>query len=190
MYILMFETCWANISEIKTTSDIKLVFNSSTIAMMHGPINIRSFYTPPSYRHRPSDGAQLHFHLLRCLYFLYVDNGERRPAICLPPSFKRALSLPYLLSLSFIILFKYRIYLTPNLHFLPYVITQCLSPDSSQEFKLWCCSRVSASFFTAPWLTLIPLTCRIWWAPNNASRWQMGFNSAFKGLIYIQKGWC
>jgi len=23
---------------------------------------------------------------------------------------------------------------------------------------------------------------RIWWAPNNASRWQMGFNSAFKGL--------
>jgi len=25
-------------------------------------------------------------------------------------------------------------------------------------------------------LTLILLTCRIWWAPNNASRWQMGFN--------------
>jgi len=23
---------------------------------------------------------------------------------------------------------------------------------------------------------------RIWWAPNNASRWQMGFNLAFKGL--------
>jgi len=27
-------------------------------------------------------------------------------------------------------------------------------------------------------LTLILLTCRIWWAPNNANRWQMGFNSA------------
>jgi hypothetical protein len=27
------------------------------------------------------------------------------------------------------------------------------------------------------------LTWRIWWAPNNASRWQMGFDSAFKGLI-------
>jgi hypothetical protein len=27
---------------------------------------------------------------------------------------------------------------------------------------------------------------RIWWATNNASRWQMGFNSAFKGLnIYL-----
>jgi len=26
------------------------------------------------------------------------------------------------------------------------------------------------------------LTWKIWWAPNNASRWQMGFNSAFKGL--------
>jgi len=23
-------------------------------------------------------------------------------------------------------------------------------------------------------LTLILLTCRIWWAPNNARRWQMG----------------
>ena len=34
-------------------------------------------------------------------------------------------------------------------------------------------------------LTLILLKWRIWWAPNNASRWQMGFNSAFKGLIPI-----
>jgi hypothetical protein len=31
-------------------------------------------------------------------------------------------------------------------------------------------------------LTLMLLTWRIWWAPNNASRWQMGFNSVFKGL--------
>ena len=29
---------------------------------------------------------------------------------------------------------------------------------------------------------LILLTWRIWWAPNNASKWQVGFNSAFKGL--------
>jgi len=34
-------------------------------------------------------------------------------------------------------------------------------------------------------LTLNPLMWKIWRAPNNASRWQMGFNSAFKGLIYI-----
>ena len=27
------------------------------------------------------------------------------------------------------------------------------------------------------------LTWRKWWTPNNASKWQMGFNSAFKGLI-------
>jgi len=32
------------------------------------------------------------------------------------------------------------------------------------------------------YLTLILLTWRIWWALNNASRWQMGFNLAFKGL--------
>jgi hypothetical protein len=31
-------------------------------------------------------------------------------------------------------------------------------------------------------LTLILLTWRIWKAPNNASKWQMGFNSEFKGL--------
>jgi len=31
-------------------------------------------------------------------------------------------------------------------------------------------------------LTLILLTWRIWWSTNNASKWQMGFNSAFKGL--------
>jgi len=31
-------------------------------------------------------------------------------------------------------------------------------------------------------LTLTLLMWRIWWTPNNASRWQMGFNSAFKGL--------
>jgi len=32
-------------------------------------------------------------------------------------------------------------------------------------------------------LTLILLTWRIWWASNNASKWQMGFKSAFKLLM-------
>ena len=41
MDILMSETCWAHNKWNKIASDIKLVFNSSTIAMMHGPINIR-----------------------------------------------------------------------------------------------------------------------------------------------------
>jgi len=34
-------------------------------------------------------------------------------------------------------------------------------------------------------LTLTLLMWRIWWAPNNASRWQIGFNLAFKGLIAL-----
>ena len=42
MDILMSETCWAHNNWNKITSDIKLVFHSSTIAMMHGPINIRT----------------------------------------------------------------------------------------------------------------------------------------------------
>jgi hypothetical protein len=31
-------------------------------------------------------------------------------------------------------------------------------------------------------LTLILLRWNVGWAPNNASKWQMGFNSAFKGV--------
>jgi len=33
-------------------------------------------------------------------------------------------------------------------------------------------------------LTLILLMWRIGWAPNNARKWQVGFNSAFKGLKF------
>ena len=40
MDILMSETCWAHKKWNKIASDIKLVFYSSTITMMHGPINI------------------------------------------------------------------------------------------------------------------------------------------------------
>ena len=41
MDILMSETCWAHKKWNKIASDIKFVFHSSTIAMLHGPINIR-----------------------------------------------------------------------------------------------------------------------------------------------------
>jgi len=47
----------------------------------------------------------------------------------------------------------------------------------SEQVQLDHLSRVDK-----PILTLILLTWRIWWAPNNASKWQMGFNSLFKGL--------
>jgi len=36
-------------------------------------------------------------------------------------------------------------------------------------------------------LTLILLTWRIGWDPTNASKWQMGFNSAFRGLKAVLK---
>ena len=41
MDILMSETCWAHKKWNKIENDIKLVFYSSTITMMHGPLNIR-----------------------------------------------------------------------------------------------------------------------------------------------------
>ena len=45
MDILMSETCWSHKKWNKIASDIKLVFYSSTITMMRGPINIRFFRT-------------------------------------------------------------------------------------------------------------------------------------------------
>ena len=45
MDILMSETCWAHNKWNKIASDIKLVFHSSTMAMMHGPINNIYIYT-------------------------------------------------------------------------------------------------------------------------------------------------
>ena len=41
MDILMSETCWAHKKWNKIASDIKLVFHSSTLTMIHGSINIR-----------------------------------------------------------------------------------------------------------------------------------------------------
>jgi len=38
-------------------------------------------------------------------------------------------------------------------------------------------------------LTLILLTWSIWWTPNNASKWQIGFNSVFKGLTLWPWSW-
>jgi len=56
MDMLISETCWAHKKWNKIASDIKLVFYSSTITMMHGPINIRikvyiyySPYASPSF---------------------------------------------------------------------------------------------------------------------------------------------
>ena len=59
--------------------------------------------------------------------------------------------------------------------------------SEKQTFLNSLCPRLAswkATGAPAVWLllTLSLLTWRIWWAPNNARRWQMGFNSARKGL--------
>jgi len=52
---------------------------------------------------------------------------------------------------------------------------------------MWKKNAYNGSYYTEDkWsLTLTLLTWRIWWTPNNASRWQMEFNSAFKRLILL-----
>ena len=66
---------------------------------------------------------------------------------------------------------------------------QCLYSTPTRLLPLWAVRPVqSLSACTMVHFTLLfyLLTCRIWWAPNNASKGQMGFNSAFKGLkLYL-----
>ena len=50
--------------------------------------------------------------------------------------------------------------------------------------------RICWCDWTTVCLTLILLTWRIWWDLNNASRWQMGFNSAFKRLTFRHRASC
>jgi hypothetical protein len=45
------------------------------------------------------------------------------------------------------------------------------------------CTKACSSKPLTIQFTLILLTWNIGWAPNNASKWQMKFNSAFKGLL-------
>jgi len=52
--------------------------------------------------------------------------------------------------------------------------------------SVWLSHLLTPIIFTSFCITsliLILPTWRIWWAPNNANKWQMRFNSAFKGLM-------
>jgi len=70
MDILMSETCWAHKKWNKIASDIKSVFYSATITMMHGPINIRPrllFLIVHCHRIRGWDGS-MNIDFCRSLY--------------------------------------------------------------------------------------------------------------------------
>jgi len=66
-------------------------------------------------------------------------------------------------------------YETPNVQH-HYVLNQVLLKSNTQMWKVWTKIHLCIK------LTLILLMWRIWGASKNASRWQMGFNLAFKGL--------
>ena len=77
MDILMSETCWAHDKWNKIASDIKLVFHSPTIAMMHGPINIRYQTSHTSRMGKCAFGGGITnaclWHILYiCIYTMYV----------------------------------------------------------------------------------------------------------------------
>jgi hypothetical protein len=56
-------------------------------------------------------------------------------------------------------------------------------PSSTFRYFIIIHSDLQPAHFNLINLTLILLTWRIWWACNNVSKWQMGFNLAFKELI-------
>ena len=58
--------------------------------------------------------------------------------------------------------------------------------------KYWLTAAFIESFSFSEhsgYLTHILLTWTIWRAPTNASKWRMGFNSAFKGLHNLFQNW-
>ena len=73
---IMSETCWAHKKWNKIASDIKLVFYSSTITMMHGPINIRSWVCICSLREPASNAHGPYYHLCRKLLMMDILMSE------------------------------------------------------------------------------------------------------------------
>jgi hypothetical protein len=72
-----------------------------------------------------------------------------------------------------------------------YVLILCYDSDCAEDEEVayrtewyWLKGSLRDVFRSRSALTLILLTWRIWWAPNNASKWQMEFNLAFKGLKF------
>ena len=72
MDILTSETCWAHNKLNKIASDIKLVFRSSNIAMMHGPINIRLYFMFKN-NVRASDHTQKYCNNVNMFYYQQIS---------------------------------------------------------------------------------------------------------------------
>jgi len=66
--------------------------------------------------------------------------------------------------------------------FIAYSVERSLSlRGCRRSWMLWW-TAIQFLVINVALLTLTLLTWRIWWAPNNVSKWQMGINSAFKWL--------
>ena len=74
---LMSEICWAYKKWNEIVSDIKLVFHSSNITMMHGPINIRNIslcFSSALFRHTLQGFLCVVLFLVTVGYVRYVNN--------------------------------------------------------------------------------------------------------------------
>ena len=81
--ILMSETCWAHKKWNKIASDIKLVFYSSTVTMMHGPIDIintQNIYHIVQYVLYRHGCTFFHHYLLSFILFVHILLATRSKA--------------------------------------------------------------------------------------------------------------
>ena len=145
--------------------------NSSTITMMHGPINIRYWV------------------LLRKIYIQIKVQKVRCQQIYLKLQTSALWSLVSnqqnlsCIALRIVNGFHFKVKLTRS-------AWKYCSIKMRQIARSYCCIIsiwLSKLIIRIRWLTLNPLKWKIWWAPKNASRWQMGFNSAFERLkLYLK----
>jgi len=68
-------------------------------------------------------------------------------------------------------------------HQVGFALHDCTKMYGQQNRKFTRKQNVTSFPFQNLDLTLILLTWRIWRVPYNASKWQIGFNSSFKGLM-------
>ena len=141
MDILISETCWVHKTWNKITSDIKLVLYSSSITMMHGPINIRfllfiqalqlcqNLITANPYLPYTTEIVSYPQSTYYCPYFMYIM-FKSYPYSLLPCSFRPlgTMHIPLAHSWSGSYLLRLRI-CVPILHHVslsPLHISQCI----------------------------------------------------------------
>jgi len=176
---ILFHLCWAHNKWNNIASSIKLVFHSST---MVNNIQLRSnvclSLSPAEISHLPTWASFLLLSqkgkMTVVSTFLHINVLTMwRPAV---PYTYQPLKLQEALRVATWRMYMFHMIITANISYFPAQHLPVGHAKGPELFYLW-------GMTPFLYLTLTLPTWRIWWAPNNASKWQMGHNSAFKVLM-------